>query len=88
MSLKVIILYLRNKIYFTVLLVVSLYSGFSQDSYKSIQGIEYTIKADNYLPSSNERQILSSISINNIKNIHLVRLNFKADILLNVQRDE
>ncbi|MCB2208709.1 MAG: hypothetical protein KQH67_10495 [Bacteroidetes bacterium] len=50
--------------------------------------INYTIKADNYTASSNERQLLSSLSINNIKNIHQIRIHLKADLLLNVQRDD
>jgi hypothetical protein len=68
--------------------LVSSFSALSQELFQSITPINYTIKADNYTASSNERQLLSSLSINNIKNIHQVQIYLKADILLNVQRDK
>ena len=47
--------------------------------------IEYSIKLSDYTADSNEKQILNSLSINNIKNIYQLRIYLKAGILLNVQ---
>jgi hypothetical protein len=81
-------LHFKFKIYIIFAILFIVFAGYSQDSYKSIQPIEYAIQLDNYSSASNERQLLTSLSINNIKNIHLVRLYFNADLLLNVQKDE
>lgn len=88
MRIKRIILHFKFKIYIIFAILFIVFAGYSQDSYKSIQPIEYAIQLDNYSSASNERQLLTSLSINNIKNIHLVRLYFNADLLLNVQKDE
>lgn len=73
---------------FFFIIVCGVRGLYSQESFKSIQPIEYTIRVENYTSASNEKQLLTSLSINNIKNIHQLRLYFKADLLLNVQQDE
>ena len=60
----------------------------AQQSFQSIQAVEFTINADDYSNGSNEKQIFASLSINNIKNIGQVKIYLKGELLVNIQRDK
>ena len=76
------------KIFFTCISLCFVFSVFSQESFQSIQPIEFAIKADDYSNASNEIQIFSSLAINNIKNVDQVKIYLKGDLLINIQRDK
>ena len=88
MQLNKEVLGITLKIFFTCIIFCLVFSVFSQESFQSIQPVEFSIKADDYSNASNEIQIFSSLAINNIKNIDQVKIHLKGELLVNIQRDK
>jgi len=76
------------RIIFISFIICISFTGFAQEPWQAVLPVEYSIKASDYAPGSNEKQILNSLSINNIKNIYQLRIHIHAGLLLNVQRDD
>lgn len=81
-------LFIRFKILLSIAVLCLIFKIQAQESFKSIQPIEFTIKSELYPSSSNEKQVLSSLAVNNLKNINHVKIHFKGDMFLSIQMDD
>ena len=82
------VLRIISKIFFACFFVLSGLVLYAQDAYKVIQPVDFVMKAKHYSDGSNEKQILASLAINNIKNINAVSIYLKGDLLISVKRDD
>ena len=88
MQLKSRVLRIISKILLACFFVLPGLLSRAQEQYKVIQPVDFVIKARQYPDGSNEKQILASLAINNIKNINAVSVYLKGDFLISVRRDQ